>query len=325
MTDGLGGVGDLADLVGGVKSGIEHSGELVGDVGAGHFGDAVDDGVSVVRDVGGILESLGGLGVHYGKVSTKYVEKLTPLAESQILSAAQLLIEGAKHTTGQGDPDPGDGFQDAADRLHGVVEALVDANKHDDRWDGAAAGAYQSTNEAHRKAASAAQAADECIARIVAGQAEQVVRTRENLESLSDGLHEFDLATMWMNYVPGGAVVKAAVDAAAAGSATVAMQSAMLSLFQESVRNAGKIRQEVDKYDQALGVRSGDGGLCGSYVFVDQETDRGELPRRLRPGAGYEVPNPEEPPQWGPPAQTLPAPTLPAPATVVPPPAKGQR
>ena len=83
------------------KSGIEHSGELIGDIGSGHFGEALDDGVSVVRDVGGILESLGGLGVHYGKVATKYVDKLVPLAESKILSAAQLLIDGAKYTTGE--------------------------------------------------------------------------------------------------------------------------------------------------------------------------------------------------------------------------------
>ena len=43
---GLGGIGDIADLFEGVKSGIEHSGELIGDIGSGHFGEALDDGVS---------------------------------------------------------------------------------------------------------------------------------------------------------------------------------------------------------------------------------------------------------------------------------------
>ncbi|MCB0931378.1 MAG: hypothetical protein KDB71_05695 [Mycobacterium sp.] len=317
---GLGGIGDIADLFEGVKSGIEHSGELIGDIGSGHFGEALDDGVSVVRDVGGILESLGGLGVHYGKVATKYVDKLVPLAESKILSAAQLLIDGAKYTTGEGDPDPGDGFKDAADRLQGVVEVLIDANRHEDRWDGAAAEAYESTNHDHRVATSAAQAADERIAKILAGEADQVVRTRENLDGLSEGLHEFDLATMWMNYVPGGAAAKAAMDTTAAAGATAAMQATMLSLFQASVSNAAQIRQSTNDYDPALKDHTGDGRLCGSDIFVKQNEDLERLPTRLKSNAPYELPAPEEPPQWGPPAQPLPAP-----GTTAPPPARGQR
>ena len=86
------------------KSGIEHSGELIGDIGSGHFGEALDDGVSVVRDVGGFLSPWAAWECTTARWPRSIVDKLVPLAESKILSAAQLLIDGAKYTTGEGDP-----------------------------------------------------------------------------------------------------------------------------------------------------------------------------------------------------------------------------
>lgn len=315
----LGGMGDVADLVEGAKSGIEHSRDLARDLGDGHYVDAMDDGVSVVRDVAGIVEALGGLGVHYGKVATKYVEKFTPLAESQILSAAQKVIEGAKRTTGEGDPDPGDGFKESAARLQEIAMILWDAKPHSDRWTGAASDMYSKTSSQHSDAAFKAQNADQDIANVLAAEADLVRRTRENLDEVSEGLHQFDLATMWMNAHPAGAAIKETLDAVAAAGAMEAMQITMLSLFRASAENAGRIRTAAEGYEGSLKDSSGDGGACGGYIFVAQKADLANLPERLRPETSYTAPAPEEPPQWGPPAQPLPSPS-----TTNPPPAKGQ-
>jgi hypothetical protein len=299
---------DLFNVGNGIRSGIEDVPSFIGNVLSGDFHGAVTDGREIIGDVGDVLTGVEGLGVSLGQVPERYMGTVGKLADSWILQAAQLAIEAEKATTGSGSPEEGNGYKESATRLEGAVEILIDANPHEDRWNGVASTAYTMANDSHRTSTSRVQVADEKIAEILSIEAGQVSRTRQTLDEASQYLYDYGLATSWMNFIPTLAMAKQAADATAAGAALASTNSAILTLVKNSVENAQRIRESAGLYADATAGTSGiDPGECGTFVPPDE--DQADLPTRIQPGAKYEIPGPEEPFEHGPPATPYQSPT----------------
>ncbi|WNG87369.1 EspA/EspE family type VII secretion system effector [Mycobacterium sp. ITM-2016-00317] len=320
---------DLIAIGDGVRSGVRDVPSLIANVVTGDVHGAVTDGRNIIGDLVGVASGLENLGVSLGDVPRRYVGEAAKLADSKILSAAQLAIEAEKALTGSGDPDAGNGYRESAGRLHETVETLVDATPAQDTWDGAGADAYTTANHEHRRRTSAVQAADAAIARTLAIEADQVLRTRETLDDASQYLYDFGLSTSWMNFVPGLAAAKAAADVAAAADAMATTNTAMAILVKDAATNAAKILQASDGYDDTIAAMAEEdralardpilGGPCGA--LVRQSDDLAHLPRRIANPDEYEVPDTS--PEWGPPAAPygrghVPSPGRPPPAPAAP-------
>lgn len=289
----------LFNLGNGIRSGFQDVPSLIGHVLSGDVHGVVTDGRKLIGDAGDVVEGAGALGLELGKVPAKYAGSLGKYADSPILSAAQLAIEAQKALTGSGDPHGGGGYSESATKLAETVETLISAEVNADMWDGAAAEAYDGASKAHRRTVSNVSVADSDIGRVLDTEAGQVSRTREALDTASQGLYDYGLATAWMNLVPGLNAAKFAADAAAAASALAATDSTMLILAKNAVENALQITKSTDTYTSAAAKDTS--GMAGR--FVEPRDDQVEnLPTRLRPGATYTRPKPSVPAPTGPPA-----------------------
>jgi hypothetical protein len=142
--------------------------------------------------------------------------------------------------------------------------------------------------------------ADGMVGTALNDEAGQVSRTRETLDTTSQSLYDYGLATAWMNFVPGLNMAKWTADTVAAAGALATTNTVMAILAKNAIENGMRIRGSVDAYDEAAKDSSGGDG-CGT--FVDPRDDQlGNLPTRLHPETKYEPPKPTEPPQYGPPA-----------------------
>jgi hypothetical protein len=308
---------DLANIGNGVRSYVQDVPDFIGNVLTGDVHGAATDGRKILGDVGDVLKGVGGLGVNLGKVPAEYAGTVGKLADSPILSAAQLAIEYQKSLTGSGDPEDGNGYSESAKRLEECVTELIHAEPHFDRWNGAASTEYKAINEAHKDHTSDVQAADEKIGEILSREAGQVSRTRKTLDDTSQYLYDYGLATAWMNFVPGGAAAKMAADTVAAAGALATTDATMWILVKNSVENALEVHDWIAKYDGAAQDTSGDGGICGTFVDPDVDIGSGTRPTRLDPEQPYTVPSPEDPIEYGPPLTPYDSPTQ-TPQTTVP-------
>lgn len=337
----LDGLTDFAEgplkLVSGVVNGAKDGVSLVDNVLDRDMGGALQDGLKLANDASDITEGLISLGFGTGTLPTAFgsMKNLIP-AESKILEAAQWAINGLKLSTGSGDPCNGDEFRGSSERLATVVDTLIHAEPHTDRWDGTASQVYNAVNASHRRVTSEVQGADLEVANILDTEAGQVGRTRTTLEDQISWLKAYDLATCAMNSTPPGAALKLLLDTTAAAAALGISGSALTVLVKNSIENAWRIRGHLDGYDAAAKDTSGK-PMGGCEVFSvpeqgDPEKPEETLPRpkketplpdphvpvqaptRSKPGEPYTVPSPEEPIVYGPPATPYgsPAPTAPA-------------
>jgi hypothetical protein len=289
----------LFNLGNGVRSGIQDAPDLIGDVLTGDVHGVLTDGRKLIGDAGDVIEGAGALGLEMGKIPAKYAGSLGKWADSPILSAAQLAIEAEKAMTGSGDPHGGDGYGQSAVKLQETVETLIKAEVNRDAWDGAASIAYDTAGKAHRRVVSNVAVADSDIGRVLDTEAGQVSRTRQTLDSTSQGLYDYGLATAWMNLVPGLNMAKFVADSAAAAAALATTNATMLILANNSLENARNIGSSNNTYDEAVKDTSGPNGR-----FTEPKQDQlGNLPTRLHPETEYTPPQPTAPPEWGPPAE----------------------
>lgn len=86
----------LLNLGNGIRSGIEDVPALLGDVLTGDVHGVLTDGRKLIGDANDVVEGAGALGIEIGGVPAKYLGSLGKLADSLILSAAQLVIEGRR-------------------------------------------------------------------------------------------------------------------------------------------------------------------------------------------------------------------------------------
>jgi hypothetical protein len=292
---------DLFKIGNGIRSGIQDAPGLVKDVLTLNGHGVLTDGRKLIGDVNDVLGGAAHLGLDLGKLPEKYAGSLGKWADSPVLSAAQLGIEGEKKLTGSGDPQVGTGYKQSAVKLNEAVETLIDAEVNPDIWDGAASRAYDETSKAHRRHVSDVSVADGDIGDVLNTEAGQVTRTRKTLDDTSQYLYDYGLATAWMNYVPGLDAAKLAADTVAATGALTTTNTTMMILAKNALENALKIRQSTGAYDGAAKDTSGAGGICGT--FVDPHLDqRNNLPTRLHPDTKYTYPKSTHPPSPGPPA-----------------------
>ena len=300
------------DLISGVRGAWTDVPSLAKDVFGGDVHAAVNDGRKVLGDADDIVQGLSSLGVSMGPVPSALSNStVMKLAESKVLSAAQLAIEGLKKTTGSGAPCTGEEFRGSSERLNQVVSTLIDAEPHGDRWDGTAAQVYAAVNASHRRCVSDMQVADLAIAEVIDIEAGQVARTRTTLDDASRNLTDYDLATAWMNATPPTAAMKFAMDVAAAGAAMATVNATMAVLVKNSVENAMEIRAQLDFYANSSADTSGNPeGGCDVFAAPDEDhplarpddatplpdpADGTRTPTRSHPDAPFTVPAPETP------------------------------
>ncbi|WP_206743112.1 EspA/EspE family type VII secretion system effector [Mycolicibacterium obuense] len=293
---------DLFQIGDGLRSGVTDAPSFVINLLQGDVHGATTDGRNLIGDVVGILDGVEGLGVSLGEVPKRYLRSAAKLADSKILAAAQLAIEGQKALTGSGDPEEGNGYRDSARRLEDTVETLIDAAPKGDRWDGAAAEEYGRANTVHRKQASNTSVADKAIGEVIAREAGQVRRTRQTLDEASQTLYDFGLATSWMMFVPPLIPAKLEADIAAATAALGVTTKAISELAIDSVANAQRIMETLQDYAAVVSKETvGDASPDCNATLVSQQDDRMRLPTRIADGDNYTVPEPEVP-DTGPPA-----------------------
>jgi hypothetical protein len=188
------------------------------------------------------------------------------------------------------------------------VETLINAEVNPDAWDGTAATTYDEASKAHRRIVSNMAVADAAVGRVLDTEAEQVIRTRTTLDTTSQGLYDFGLATSWMLLVPGLNVAKLTADAAAAAAALATTNTTMLILANNSLENSRRIDTSAETYAAAKQDTSGGGR------FAEPKQDQlGNLPTRLHPDTKYTAVTPMTPPPAGPPATPYDAPAPPNP------------
>jgi hypothetical protein len=118
---------DLFNIGNGIRSGIQDVPSFVGNIFSLDVPGAATDARKIVGDVGDVLKGLEGLGVSLGSIPSTYGGTVGKIADSPILSAAQLTIEGQKALTGSGDPEAGNGFKESAAKLNEAWDTLYNA------------------------------------------------------------------------------------------------------------------------------------------------------------------------------------------------------
>jgi len=294
---------DLAKIGNGIRSGISDVPSLVKNIFELDVHGAVTDARKVAGDVADVVTGAAGLGLEMGPAPLAYVAPLVKWADSPPLAAAQLVIEGEKKLTGTGSIETGSEYSQSAVKLEKAVETLISAELDEGGWDGLAATKYDETSKAHRKHVSNVSVADTNIGKVLQREAEQVRQTREVLDSTSQMLYDYGLASRAALAVPGANVAKILIaDSLAAASALATTSARMAKMVHDSMTNASEIRAETEHYESAKTDTSGNAEGCGP--FVDPKEDQRNLPTRAKTESGYE---PREiTPEYGPPASPLP-------------------
>ncbi len=322
-------------IASGVVNGVKDGVSLVDNARKGDMGGVMQDGLKLMNDANDLVEGLTTLGAAVAPLPTAFgASKGTQIADSKIIWAAQMLIDGMKLTTGSGTPVNGDEFRESSKRLEDVVLTLISAEPHGDRWNGTASEVYAATNASHRRLTSRVQAADETIAGVLDTEAGQVARTRETLQDQNDWLKAYDLATCWMQASGPGRAIKVVLDTAASVAALDIAGGTMVILVKNSLENAGRITGRTGDYTKAQGDTSGPPASEGVFPPFPEDKlpgadprqpgsrmpEKGEdvPPERSQPRTPYTVPSPEEPEQHGPAATPYEAPSTPTPVAPLP-------
>lgn len=221
-------------------------------------GDAVDSVTDGARkflgDAQQFFEKVGNLGTP--EVGPSILDKwplihdnpLMKLAGSPILAAAQVSIGAMKLTTGSGDPEDGAEYAASAKEMHQAGTILVYADPVEDRWNGSASKAYAAKNSEHRHSTLAVSAADHQLSEILAEEARQITEARATLTSYTDFLADFDTANSWLALVPGGAVIKAKMDLAAAATHLGLAAGTLADLASDVSDNATQVSKLLEHY-----------------------------------------------------------------------------
>lgn len=219
---------------------------------------------------------------------------VTNLAASPILAAAQLAIQSMKATTGSGEPQAGEQFKKSSRLYQEAGDLLVDAKPQKDNWDGTAAEAYGSVNDAHRHLTLEVAEAEREMRSVLGRLAAQVKATRDDLQSAIDFLSDYDTSTSWMNGIPGGAAVKGAADAGVAATQLARAQGSIASLVTESVIAAQAMQEPQSRYEAAAAEKKvdEDNSFPCNEPFGDERT-HGRLPTRTKADQPYSPPPPQ--------------------------------
>ena len=143
--------------------------------------------------------------------------------------------------------------------------------------------------------------ADKEMRQALSRLAAHVKQTRKELQDVIDFLSDYDTSTSWLNFVPGGAAIKAAGDAAMAATQLGIAQASVAKLVAESVSVARSMQTPLGRYGDAAEQDILDAaGKFGCGEPFGDERRTGQLPTRTDPKDVFEIPEP--PPVVYPPA-----------------------
>ncbi|MBI3227740.1 MAG: hypothetical protein HYZ39_22065 [Mycolicibacterium cosmeticum] len=238
------------------------------------------------------------------KNSSPVVDAAVEAVGSQILTVGQALLTQMKDTLGEGDPDDGQAFGAAADRLRSA-DAGLGAAALAERWTGAGSDAYADQNSRQRLRAESVADTDHEVHRVLAGEAFQVGYHRRQIDELYNWLGELSEYTQWLDLVPRyGDAAKLVVETAAVNTAVTSAGFELANMHHEASENAGRLKDLVGRY-QAIAATAelpdtGFGGPAPGGAVADP----GHLPAPPdEPGAptrgGSVAPDPDFGPMGG--------------------------
>lgn len=133
---------------------------------------------------------------------SKVGRRLISAAQSPILVAGQQTIELMKQSTGTGEPENGQRFNEGAGKLDAVAQALASAFP-DDSWNSSGACAYTGSNAEQVGHVNTMLGLDNMVAGVLSTEAGQVSAARASLDGHSDWLGASSMFSTTAGIVPG--------------------------------------------------------------------------------------------------------------------------
>jgi hypothetical protein len=224
--------------------------------------DVVDDVFDFVTDTAGKVKTAANVIAFVAKKAKladiadvaksvgKWAEPLN-IAPTPILVGGQKTIQGMLWTTGEGDPEAGQGFGNGARAFDEPQKNLADAHTNS-TWDGGPAPkAYERrVGEQENRVATLADA-DSQIASIVSREAAEILETRRILNGLHNWLAEYGEYTQTLSVIPEvGKYVQMEAEMLAVGMALKDASSKMWEMHNNANTNAAAVRGALAMYQE---------------------------------------------------------------------------
>lgn len=179
--------------------------------------------------------------------------RLIRAARSPVLVAGQQTIESMKHSTGVGDPESGQRFDEGADKMGAVGQVLVSAFP-DDSWDSGGASAYAGRNSEQVGRVQTMLGLDNIVAGVLSTEARQIAATRDSLDDHSDWLGAMSLLTTSAGIVPGfGTAAQMAAEFAMVAKAVGDSNNDLRTLCGHIGENAAVLQTAAAQYETLAG------------------------------------------------------------------------
>lgn len=211
--------------------------------------------------VGAELEQIGRFGRQIVDLSQKTADffasqigpRLIRAARSPILSAGQQTIESMKHSTGIGNPDTGDRFDEGAEKMGAVGQVLASAFP-DDSWNSGGAIAYTGRNAEQVGRVQTMLGLDHTVAGVLSTEAGQIAATRSSLDRHSDWLGAMSVLTTSAGIIPGfGTAAQMSTEFAMVAKAVGDSSGDLKTLRGQIDENAAVLRTAADQYTTLAG------------------------------------------------------------------------
>lgn len=173
------------------------------------------------------------------------------IAPTPILVGGQKAIQAMRWTTGDGDPEAGEGFGNGSRAFKRELPTLANAHP-DSTWDGGPAPrAYERrVGEQEGRVAMLADA-DSQIASIVSREAGEIIETRRILDGLHNWLAEYGEYTQTLGVIPEvGKYIQMEAEMVAVGMALKDATSKMWEMHNNANTNAAGVREALALYQQ---------------------------------------------------------------------------
>lgn len=173
------------------------------------------------------------------------------IAPTPVLVGGQKVIQGMLSTTGDGDPESGEGFANGSRAFDDPKQSLADAHTNSTWEGGPAPAAYeQRVGEQENRVATLADA-DGRVASIVSREAGELVETRRILNGLHNWLAEYGEYTQTLGVIPEvGKSIQMQAEMAAVGMALKEASAKMWEMHNNANANAAAVREALAMYQQ---------------------------------------------------------------------------
>ncbi|CRZ17184.1 EspA/EspE family type VII secretion system effector [Mycolicibacterium neworleansense] len=211
-------------------------------------------------------------------------QRLIRVARSPILVAGQQTIESMKHSTGVGDPETGQRFDEGADKMGAVGQVLVSAFP-EDTWNSGGAAAYAGRNTEQVGRVQTMLGLDHMVAGVLATEAGQIAAARDSLDGHSDWLGAMSLLTTSAGIIPGfGTAAQMSAEFAMVAKAVGDSSGDLKTLSGHVDQNAAVLRSAATQYETLAGGAAPNGAEFGPPVDDPQAGPESEDAGATAPG-----------------------------------------